>query len=446
MDTSQVIPNKTFLIDASKGGWDYHEAQGWVRNNTSIRLFIHEDVCVFIMPDHDAFLYSLTQVLTFEDMQNLHLYNGSFGGEVSLDLTLGQFGFFSSFETQRATELLNPDGFTQPFKFGSDNRRINASFGHDNNHVHLNNIEGTTGVVFNGVNSVTVEDEEGNIVTNTVPEIHPSEIFTYKFVLTKGLAQTMFLYVKDVLVGNPTFATNTGGKDGERLLYTSGGSSATNRVSYFKIFGATINTDSPKQTTPWELTNADIVAALPKLADLTERADSGTKSSLVSERLKDMNIEQMKGATICFLTGFSFGVDSVITDFDPNTGAVDFTEIADEVDSTTVFSIVYNDFFTYSHRAYGIIENDMRNKGLDINLFLNQAQVKELHLTKTLALVCLAKRQGTDDVDLYHDSYLIYADKYTNELGSLVADYDANEDGIIQDEEVALTRNIILTQ
>ena len=442
---AEIVPSKSFLIDANAGGWAYHEALGWIRNRAEIELFVYNDSSTFIIPDTDGEIYNLEQALTFEDIQSLHWYGGTFGGEVTLDITAGQFGFFSSFETQRATEILNPDGFTRPFAFGSDDRRVNASFHHNGNHITLQDIEGTTGIAFDGLLEVEVEDEEGNSVTNTVPHLHPGIMFTYRFNIPNSLSQPMFLYVDEILVGNPTFAaTTSSGLDGERLLYSSGSKPDVNRVSYINIFGATINTGAPKRTTPWELTNADIVAAFPKLADLTERADSGTTSSLVSERLQDMNEEQIIGSTICFITGFSFGTDSTITSYDPETGGIAFTEIVDKVDSTTVFSIVYNNFFTYSHRAYGIIENDMRNRGINIDLFLNQAQVKELHLTKTLALICLAKRQGTDDIDLYHDSYLVYTEKYTSELTNLTADYDSNEDGIIQETEKSVQSEPII--
>jgi len=443
---AQVIPSLDFLIDASKGGWAYHEALGWVRNSTAIELFVYNDTSTFIIPDDDSLAYDIKQTLLFENIQSLHLFGGEFGGAVFLDPTDGTLGFFSAFETQRATEILNPDGFTHPFAFGSDDRRINAGFGHNNVNIELRTVEGTTGVLFDGITTVDVEDEEGNLVTNTAPNILVADLFNYKFKITKSLSQTMYLYVNDVLIGNPTFAPNVGGKGGERLLYSSGASGGTNRISYIKIFGAKINTAAPKRTTPWELTNADIVAALPKLADVNVRADSGTTTSLVSERLKDMNVEIMTGATICFITGFSFGVDSTITDFDPNTGTITFTEIVDAVDSTTVVGIVYHDFFTYSHRAYGIIENEMRNKGIDIKLFLNHAQMKELHLTKTIELICLSKRQDADDEDLYHESYLLYSDKYMKELDNIRADYDLNEDGIISDDEQTLTEQVTLIQ
>lgn len=196
----------------------------------------------------------------------------------------------------------------------------------------------------------------------------------------------------------------------------------------------------------WQLTNADIVSAFPKLADFNERADSGTITSLVSERLKDMNVEQMTGSTICFITGANAGTDSVITSHDPVTGAIEFTAITTAVDGTSVFGIIYHDFKTYVNRAYAIIDNEMRNKGLDINLFLNHAQLKELHLVKTLELICLAKRQGADNEDIYHQSYLLYAEKYIKELGSIRADYDVDKDGNISDDEKGLSEQVILVQ
>lgn len=191
----------------------------------------------------------------------------------------------------------------------------------------------------------------------------------------------------------------------------------------------------------WTLANADIVSALPKLANHQERADSGTINSLICERLKGLNKENIVGAIICFLTGASFGIDATITDYDTETGEITFTPIENAVTSSTVFGIVYFDFNYFVNRAYDIIKNDIRNGGLDVDLFLDTTQVKELHLTKALELVCLAKRQDADDTDLYHASYLIFVEKYIKELASLRADYDVNEDGTITDDEKDLKTN-----
>lgn len=187
----------------------------------------------------------------------------------------------------------------------------------------------------------------------------------------------------------------------------------------------------------WTLTNADIVSALPKLANHYERADGGNLTSLICGRLVDLNKETIKGSTICFLTGASFGIDATITDFNHATGEVTFTAIDDAVHISTVFGIVYFDFHSFVERAYDNIKSDIRNKGFDIDLFLNVAQVKELHLTKTLEFICLSKRQDANEEDLYHDSYLIYAEKYVKELGTLQADYDLNKDGEITEDEFA---------
>jgi len=73
----------------------------------------------------------------------------------------------------------------------------------------------------------------------------------------------------------------------------------------------------------------------------------------------------------------------------------------------------------------------MRNKGLDIDLFLTVSQMKELHLVKTLELICIAKRQDADSDDIFHENYLLFKERYEKEMTTLKADYDVDEDGTI---------------
>ena len=134
----------------------------------------------------------------------------------------------------------------------------------------------------------------------------------------------------------------------------------------------------------WVLKNADIIAALPILADHYEKADSGSTTSLVCGRLTALVDEEMVGATIGFINGDNAGTDVTITSYTDTTGTFGFGAVSNAVDSSTGFGIVYLDYNSYIDRAYDIIKNEMRNRGLDIDLFLTTSQVKELHLTKTL--------------------------------------------------------------
>ena len=196
----------------------------------------------------------------------------------------------------------------------------------------------------------------------------------------------------------------------------------------------------------WVLKNADIIAALPILADHYEKADSGSTTSLVCGRLTALVDEEMVGATIGFINGDNAGTDVTITSYTDTTGTFGFGAVSNAVDSSTGFGIVYLDYNSYIDRAYDIIKNEMRNRGLDIDLFLTTSQVKELHLTKTLELICMAKRQDADTDDIFHESYLVFKENYASELTSLKADYDTDEDGTIEEAEKLQENQVVLSK
>lgn len=196
----------------------------------------------------------------------------------------------------------------------------------------------------------------------------------------------------------------------------------------------------------WVLKNADIIAALPILADHFEKADSGSTTTLVSGRLTDLIEAEIVGATVGFTTGDNAGVDAVITSYTDSTGTFGFDAVSNAVDSSTGFGIVYLDYNSYINRAYDIIKNEMRNRNLDIDLFITTAQVKELHLTKTLELICMAKRQDADTDDIFNESYNVFKENYESELTTLKADYDTDEDGTIETAEELQSNQVVLTK
>jgi len=197
----------------------------------------------------------------------------------------------------------------------------------------------------------------------------------------------------------------------------------------------------------WVLTNADIISAFPILADYYEKADGGSTTTLTCKRLTSYDEDELVGATIGFINGDNAGVDAAITSYTSSTTATfGFSALANAVDSSTGFGIVLIDYTTYVNRAYAIIKNEMRNRGLDIDLFLTTVQVKELHLIKTLQLICMAKRQDADSDDIYHESYLVFKENYESELTTLKADYDTDEDGTIEEAEEKQSNQVVLTK
>jgi len=194
----------------------------------------------------------------------------------------------------------------------------------------------------------------------------------------------------------------------------------------------------------WTLKNADIIQALPILANHYEKADSGSTTSLTCGRLVDLVQEEVEGATIAFIAGANAGEDATITSYTYTTGECGFDALSTSVDASTGFGIVYMSYSGYINRAFDIIRNEMRNRGLDSDLFKTTAQVKELHLTKTLQLICMAKRQDADTDDIFHESYLAYKEAYESEITTLKADYDLDEDGTIEESEKKVSSQVVL--
>ena len=114
----------------------------------------------------------------------------------------------------------------------------------------------------------------------------------------------------------------------------------------------------------WVLKNADIIAALPVLADYYEKADGGSTTTLTCKRLTSLDDKELIGATIGFINGDNAGTDAVITSYtSSSTATLGFATLSNAVDSSTGFGIVLIDYQTYIDRAYDIIANEMRNRG-----------------------------------------------------------------------------------
>ena len=80
----------------------------------------------------------------------------------------------------------------------------------------------------------------------------------------------------------------------------------------------------------------------------------------------------------------------------------------------------------------------MRNSGYDLALFLTEPQLKEMYIYKTIELICAGLMNDAQDQDVYFANYERFKDLYVSERTSLIADYDANENGTIEEGEEIL--------
>lgn len=187
-----------------------------------------------------------------------------------------------------------------------------------------------------------------------------------------------------------------------------------------------------------ELTNAEMINVSPLLlADIVGKADSGSTTTVVSRALSHLTEEEVVGAYICFLSNGNKGLDRIITDYTSTGGHGTFTfdALPHAIDEASIFAIMYLSYVPASDRALEIVTNDLRKKGYDIDLFLEDTQLKELFLNKAISHICQCKMQDATDQDTYYVNYQIFEERYKTELNTLVADYDESEDGTISIDE-----------
>ncbi|MEE8589647.1 MAG: hypothetical protein V3S80_09935 [Sulfurimonadaceae bacterium] len=175
------------------------------------------------------------------------------------------------------------------------------------------------------------------------------------------------------------------------------------------------------------ITNADIVSRLKLLADEHLKADSGSITTAVNSSISDGN--DYTNSLICFISGDNIGVDRVITSYAIATGTFTFDALTAAVTNIDEFCVVSKGFLSDVAQATSIVTNDLRNRGYDVDLFLNfQTQLKELYIYKTIELVCASLMNDGQDQDSYFVNYERFKKLYEVESSKLIADYDANED------------------
>lgn len=186
------------------------------------------------------------------------------------------------------------------------------------------------------------------------------------------------------------------------------------------------------------LSNADIVSRLKLLADSHLKADSGTTTTAVTSTL--INESDITNHYICFISGLNNGVDRIITSFIDQSGTIGFDALDNAIDSTTEFCLLSKGFQSDIAQAEDAIRNDFRNKGYDLDLFLNSSiQLKEMFIFKTISIICGSLINDANDEDIYYFQYNRFKSLYESEQSVIIADYDANEDGNIDSEEELLS-------
>jgi hypothetical protein len=234
-------------LDAEAGDFAEHELLGWTRSGTEVNEVVFKGLKVFQIPDDSSTqLFDVKSPLTLAQINDIHRFGGVFGGISALDTTDGNNGFFAIFKTHEALNITDLQGV---HPFADSHRRIIILFQHDGTHLKLSpySTESNLDMTFNGADVVNALDYKGHTVTNTVPKIAFDGFFKYEVHVKDGLDSRLYLYINDVLVGNPEFSPTVNANPNQ-LELTSGTSPGTNRVSYIRKFGLSRNVESNEIT------------------------------------------------------------------------------------------------------------------------------------------------------------------------------------------------------
>lgn len=180
------------------------------------------------------------------------------------------------------------------------------------------------------------------------------------------------------------------------------------------------------------LTDYDIISTLSSLGGEIRKAEGGSLTTLVDQSLT-FNNDSLLGSTVVITSGLNIGISASVTSYTSDT--LTFNALANAVVAGVNYSLLDETYESYILRAEALITEAFKNGGLDIELMLNTAQLKELHITKTISLICLSKRKDATDDDMYHSNYLAFDEMFKTMYSGIVVDYDTNEDGSISADE-----------
>ncbi|MFZ9660171.1 MAG: hypothetical protein ACO29X_06460 [Arcobacteraceae bacterium] len=185
------------------------------------------------------------------------------------------------------------------------------------------------------------------------------------------------------------------------------------------------------------LSNAELINNLTLLADFIGRVDEANTTSIKVNALANEDITE--NDTLCVLSGSNKNIDLAITD--SMLGTFTFDAITTACDVRDIVAIIKLGFDNYTNSAYEILKNDLKNKGVKIELFLTEWQLKQLFIYKTLALICGDRRNSSDTADAYNANFERYDALYSSELTTFVADYDISENGSISEDEESIYKS-----
>ena len=191
------------------------------------------------------------------------------------------------------------------------------------------------------------------------------------------------------------------------------------------------------------ITDDDLYAELPSLRKAnvqdTGTVISATTNTIVDTKKRKESDDYWKGGIIETLSGTGSGQTRDITGFTQSTGTVSVSpNWATTPDSTTTYRIVKS-WTTAIETGFEKIEQMLYNKGKRDALILEASQIKVPLVYLVIHTICIDLMTETDDKwDLLQK---LYADKFEKSFTGLTLDYDEDESGGVQGQEVQIPLN-----
>jgi hypothetical protein len=181
--------------------------------------------------------------------------------------------------------------------------------------------------------------------------------------------------------------------------------------------------------------DADIINAAPFVKEKNYRkvvdASDGSKTTIISSELTEED-DYWNAGQAEVIVGTNSGETRKITDFAASSNTLTTEEFSAAIDATSKV-VVIRSFKKEIDRAFEKFELDMKNRGIYIDRIIDNDQVKEYIIVKTLELICL--NFAKDAVDIWNEKASKYKNEYDNLIAVAVFDYDADDDGNIEDDE-----------
>lgn len=191
------------------------------------------------------------------------------------------------------------------------------------------------------------------------------------------------------------------------------------------------------------ITDDDLYKHLPSLAKTNVQqsgtATAGTSSTLVDTIKRKEVDDYWVGGTIDIISGTGAGQSRTITDFVQSTSTITVSPVFTTTpDTTSVYKIVRS-FYQAIEQSFQKIEQLLYDKGKRSSLILESSQISLPLIYKTLETI--AMDLSDEDGDKWDRVHKYYKEEFDKVWNGLKLDYDEDESGGIQGDEVQQSTN-----